>query len=406
MIRSNIISIFTIMFTLLGGAITHAESEKTKVPGPGEGGTGRVVPQQSDGQVILHARDSSINGKLLRFEPQPHKNTVGFWTNPNDYVYWKTQINEPGAYVIEVLQGCGTNQGGSTLEVSINGTAHKMTVRDTGHFQNFVTRYPGLVEFHQAGEYQLTVKALNKAKAAVADIRQVRLVPVKPGPYKNLNNAKSWSIDEQVYITFDYPPTTKTLELPTSERHITKAYFLTADKTKREPLTIDVSDGVKIALPDKLPSINGNHILALEVRNGKKAEQVKTGAIELPATAAKIHGSKAALESNPGNYRIGFWSNPKDTLSWEVDVKYPGEYFLEVASSSAAKKTTTYELTIGKQKLTGQTPLTGSWYKYTTKTLGKIKLKKGKQRVTLTPKDFGGGAVMNLKLVLLRPVLE
>lgn len=406
MIRSNIISILTIMFTLLGGAITHAESERPKVPGPGEGGTGRVVPQQSDGQVILHARDCSINGKLLRFEPQPHKNTVGFWTNPDDYVYWKTQINQPGAYVIEVLQGCGTNQGGSTLEVSINGTSHQLTVRDTGHFQNFVTRYPGLVEFYQAGEYQLTVKALNKAKAAVADIRQVRLIPVKPGPYQNLPEGQSWLVDEQVYITFEFPPSSKVLKLPESERHITKAYFLTEDKTKRQPLTIDVTNGVEIALPQKLPSINGNTILALEVRNGKKTEQIKTGAIELPATAAKVHGSKAALESNPGNYRIGFWSNPRDTLSWEVDVKYPGEYVVEVVSSSAAKKNTTYELAIGDQQLTGKTPLTGSWYKYTTTTLGKIKVKKGMHKVTLTPKDFGGAAVMNLKLVLLRPVLE
>ena len=38
-----------------------------------------------DGSVMLHAHQAETHGEKLRFEPQPHKNTVGYWTVPADH---------------------------------------------------------------------------------------------------------------------------------------------------------------------------------------------------------------------------------------------------------------------------------------------------------------------------------
>lgn len=400
--------VFSVLICVIvvGFAASAQGKKPEKVYGAGIGGTGRVIPQGEDGQVIMHARDCSITGKLLQYEPQPHKLTVGYWANVNDYVHWKCRINQPGTYVVELLQGCGRGQGGSVVEVTIAGATHKMVVRDTGHFQNFVTRHTGVVEITEPDEYQITVKALKKAKVAVMDLRQVRLIPVKPGPYSG-DSFSSWSVDDWVYLDVKERPSNSLITLPFSDRHIVNAYFLRSDK-KRLPLTIDVVKDVVIQLPEKLYRLdNGMSLIALEVRNGKKAEQVADGSIELTAVSAKVVGEKAKLESDPGNYRIGFWSNPKDYLTWDVNVKFPGEYNVEVVSSSAAGKSSRYVVDVAGQKLKGETPLTGSWYKYTTRTIGKVVIKKsGKYTVTLKPEEFGSGAVMNFKLLLLRPVVE
>src|SRR5690348_13897777 len=48
----------------------------------------RPISQASDGSVLLHARDVTIHGTTVRYEPKPEKNTIGFWTKKDDWVSW------------------------------------------------------------------------------------------------------------------------------------------------------------------------------------------------------------------------------------------------------------------------------------------------------------------------------
>jgi arylsulfatase A len=135
-------------------------------------------PQAKDGTITLPAKFAAVFGTQLRYEPLPHKNTLGFWVDARDYATWDLTVATPGRFEVEVLQGCGKGQGGSTVEVSIAEQALSMTVEDTGHFQNFVPRSIGTVELTKPGRYVLTIKPKTKAKAAVMDVRQVVLRPV------------------------------------------------------------------------------------------------------------------------------------------------------------------------------------------------------------------------------------
>lgn len=134
-----------------------------------------VGPQQ-DGSIVLHAREAIVHGSTLRFEPEPHKNTVGYWTKPADWVEWRFKVAQPGRYKVQILQGCGKGSGGSEVDFAINGQTLAVTVQDTGHFQNFVARDIGAVSFEKAGIYTVTVKPRTKPGAAVMDLRQVTLV--------------------------------------------------------------------------------------------------------------------------------------------------------------------------------------------------------------------------------------
>ena len=138
-----------------------------------------LVEAGADGVLMLSAHLGAARGKMLRYEPQPHKNTLGYWVDPADFCEWRFKIPKPGRYAVKLLQGCGKGQGGSTIQVKAAGQTLDYTVEDTGHFQNFVEREAGKIVIAEAGSFTLEIRPVKKAKAAVMDVREVRLVPAE-----------------------------------------------------------------------------------------------------------------------------------------------------------------------------------------------------------------------------------
>ena len=138
-----------------------------------------VVKQSKDGDVTLPSHYVITHGKLLRYEPQPHKNTMGYWANADDWAQWHVGISQPAEFEVEILQGCGKGQGGSLVEIEIDGSKCQFEIEDTGHFQNFKARKVGTVVVEKAGDFPLKIRTIKKAKVAACDIRQIRLLPVK-----------------------------------------------------------------------------------------------------------------------------------------------------------------------------------------------------------------------------------
>lgn len=138
---------------------------------------GSPIVQADDGSIVCHARDVTIQGVKVQYEPRPEKNTVGFWVNPDDRVGWSFEVRRPGEFDVEILQGCGKDQGGSEVELMVGTEALRFKVEDTGHFQNFKARVIGTVTIPKAGYEILNVRPLSKPGIAVMDLRQVRLIP-------------------------------------------------------------------------------------------------------------------------------------------------------------------------------------------------------------------------------------
>ena len=142
-----------------------------------------VVAQADDGSILLHGSVAAIRGTTLRWEPEENKRTLGFWTKADDAAEWTFAASTAGTFDVEVLQGCGTGQGGSQMVVTLdpNGddpTTIPFVVEDTGGFQEFRPRPIGRLTITKEGEHVLRVKPERIAKRAACDIRQIRLVPV------------------------------------------------------------------------------------------------------------------------------------------------------------------------------------------------------------------------------------
>ncbi|MCA9013590.1 MAG: hypothetical protein KDB01_27755 [Planctomycetaceae bacterium] len=130
--------------------------------------------------VVLPARHAITRGTNLRFEPQPHKNTVGYWSDIHDTAAWKFRPVEAGTYEIDILQGCGKGHGGSKVQVQVADQSLDFVVEETGHFQNFVWRTLGRVELNEPGpgkSISLKLVPQSKPGGAVMDVRAIRLCP-------------------------------------------------------------------------------------------------------------------------------------------------------------------------------------------------------------------------------------
>jgi arylsulfatase A-like enzyme len=134
-------------------------------------------PQAANGTITLPAHTADIHGTQVRYEALPHKNTMGYWTRVEDWVSWDLTVTRPGIFQVEVLQGCGKGQAGSTVELAIAGQTLHMTVEDTGHFQNFKTRQLGTVKLDRPGRLTLMVRPKTKPGIAVMDLRSITLKP-------------------------------------------------------------------------------------------------------------------------------------------------------------------------------------------------------------------------------------
>jgi len=135
------------------------------------------IAAPASGPVLLHSRDAFVHGAVLRYEPQPFKNTLGWWGRPDDWAEWIFELPTAGRYSLEILQGCGKGSGGSEVAFSVAGQQWVTTVLDTGHFQNFTNRTLGEVQL-PAGVHSLQVRPIKKPGGAVMDLRQIVLHPI------------------------------------------------------------------------------------------------------------------------------------------------------------------------------------------------------------------------------------
>lgn len=143
-------------------------------------------PQADNGEIVIPARTADVRGSMLRYEPMPHKNTIGFWVRAEDWARFEFTVTKPGTFELEGLIGCGNGSGGSEVrfEVAPSGSTSEpqtlaFTVKETGGFQNFVPTMLGEVTLDKPGRYELRVKAIKKPGVAVMDMRQARLIPKK-----------------------------------------------------------------------------------------------------------------------------------------------------------------------------------------------------------------------------------
>lgn len=135
---------------------------------------GNPVGQSADLSITLHARDATVHGVRLRYEFRPDKNTLGYWSNPRDWVSWDFEVKTPGKFIVVVMQGSPVTK---PMEITVAGRTIDYSTKNTGSYHTFTFLEVGTIAVEKPGDYTLTIKPQSPT-GPVMDLRQIILLPV------------------------------------------------------------------------------------------------------------------------------------------------------------------------------------------------------------------------------------
>ncbi len=140
------------------------------------GPTRAPVQAHPDGVLQLDARAAEIHGGTAQFM-NGSPGSIGYWTNPADYLTWPVLFEVAGEFVVELNYACNTGSQGSAIELSAGD--QKLPARieaDTGTWYDYAMVKLGSLHV-AAGAQTLTLKPTAKPGTAVMNLAWLRLIP-------------------------------------------------------------------------------------------------------------------------------------------------------------------------------------------------------------------------------------
>jgi len=208
-----------------------------------------------------------------------------------------------------------------------------------------------------------------------------------------------------IRIEFRPPKAVQSVNLPVPFPHLTSVKIV--EGFHSAPLAWQFNQDASRLSLEASSSGGGAMASSLLLEMAEKTTQFPDGRIVFSALDAVVEGSQARLETHPGNHRIGFWTRLEDSVVWNYKPTRWGRYDVEYAFSADGGDGTELEFELAGHKLRAKRPATGSWYRYTTMSVGRVYLAKSDPfQLRVRGLNKPGVAVMNLKAVTLRPAPE
>jgi alpha-L-fucosidase len=185
-----------------------------------------------------------------------------------------------------------------------------------------------------------------------------------------------------------------------------KTAYLLADPKKTSLAINNGPDGMIISLPPAAPDTNSSTIV-VQFKGEPEVEimpilQAQDGSLQLPASAAGLHGNTLKFETGGGHDNIGYWTDPGDWADWDIKATKPGRFV--VTASIAAQASGSFDVSMGGKTLHCTAPVTGNYTTFQTVSLGVIEVASA-GKVTLAVHPVADGwQPMNLKAIQLKPV--
>jgi hypothetical protein len=133
--------------------------------------------------------------------------------------------------------------------------------------------------------------------------------------------------------------------------------------------------------------------------------QLSGGRIVLHSSTAQVQGEKLQYERGEAKNTLGFWVKPGDWASWHFQVAKPGTYAVHLwQGCGKGSGGSEVEIRCAGQSVKFTVEETGHFQNFKERVVGKVKFdKKGPQVLEVRALSKPGGAVMDLRQVILMP---
>ena len=138
-----------------------------------------------------------------------------------------------------------------------------------------------------------------------------------------------------------------------------------------------------------------------DVSDGPEVIRIGQTPARLGIDTVTIIGKKAFIEERIPGGNVGGWTDPSDSLSWEITVDTPGRYRVDITHAGVASA---LAIGCGETNLRADLPATASYTVPQTTIAGELTLAAGPLKLTLHPADAATWRAINLASVTLIPV--
>ena len=121
---------------------------------------------------------------------------------------------------------------------------------------------------------------------------------------------------------------------------------------------------------------------------------IANGTTTIPAAAAQIHGNGAQMEAA----NVGYYSDPKTTLRWSLEVSEVGIYEVRLGIACPADQAgSTFTVSLAGAEFSGTVPATAGWQTYNELSLGEVELAAvGTYELQFTPGQLANSTLGNI----------
>ena len=205
------------------------------------------------------------------------------------------------------------------------------------------------------------------------------------------------------------------LTLPSLQTPVRSAKVLTTGQ-KLTLTSNDLTHTLSLSRPDTLDPVSTTIELTFDgppvlLQSISTVQPSKEGTYDLEASLATLEGGTISLEGDEERGNIGYWTNSKDTLSWQVSSpdKQIKRYAVELEySCEPGSEGSIFSIFVDgvDSGIKGTVEKTNGWNDYRSVQVGGLlNLPNGTHTIRIVPLTKPGLAVMNLRRLTLKPVI-
>jgi len=136
------------------------------------------LTQESDGSILLPAREARLHGSELQYETGEQRDNIGFWTNPDDWADWEFKVTRPGKFDVTAEVAALER---ASFEVSVGDSATRGEAAATGDYGRFRAVKLGTLHIASPGKVTLGVHPVKDGWHPL-NLKAIRLNPAAASP--------------------------------------------------------------------------------------------------------------------------------------------------------------------------------------------------------------------------------